>query len=85
MISFLNTFFTSLTSLGLHTIASKFAFLANIACFNTTLFIFPLYPISLRDLLSKDVRVVTPINLTLPATFLVACNASNPQFMWIVT
>ena len=76
IISFLKTIFKIPTSFGLHTIASKLAFFAKIDCFKTTLFRLLLNPISLRDSLLREVRVVTPISLVLPATFFAAFNAS---------
>ena len=84
IISFLNTFLTIFTSWGLHTIASNFALFANFAWWRTSFFTFLLKPISLRVLLSKEVKIVTPIYLILPETFLEAFKAFKPELIWIV-
>ena len=84
MISFLKTFFTVFTSFALHTTASKFAFVANLACCNTIRSTFLLNPISFNDLLSREVRIVTPISLVLPETRLAALRASKPELICIV-
>ena len=73
-----------LTSLALQTIASSFALFASLACWKTICLTFLLNPISFKDLLSRDVSIVTPTNLVLFEAFLAAFKASRPELMWIV-
>ena len=61
--------------------ASKLALLANLACLSTISLKSLLKPISSKDLLSNEVKTVTPINFVLPETFLAALSASRPEFM----
>ena len=64
--------------------ASNFAFTASLVWWRTNFFTSLSKPISLSDLLSNDVNIVTPIILVSPETFLAAFNAFNPELMWIV-
>ena len=84
IISFLNTFFTIFTSIGLHTMASNFALFASLACCRTIFLTSLLYPISFKCLLFREVKIVTPVNFVLPETFLAAFNASRPELICIV-
>ena len=72
IISFLNTFLTIFISWGLHTTASNLAFDARIAWRCTNSLTPLLNPISLKDFLSNEVSMVTPINFVEPDTFLAA-------------
>ena len=80
----MKTFFTILTSRALQTIASSLALEANLAWWRTNFSIFLSNPISFKLLLSKEVKIVTPTNLILPAFFLAAFNACRPELIWIV-
>ena len=84
IISFLKTLLTTFISCGLQTIASNFALAANLAWCKTNFLTSRLKPISFKDLLSNEVRIVTPIIFVRPATFFVALIASRPELIWMV-
>ena len=64
--------------------ASNLALLANLAWCRTNFLTFLSYPIFFSDLLSSEVRIVTPTILVLPEIFFTAFKASKPELTCIV-